>query len=250
MIRVGADEIWTEDRGGDGPPVVLLHEGVGDSRIWAPVLPLLDGYRVLRYDCRGFGRTPASSEPYTLLGDFVAVLDHFGLERVTPVGCSMGGGMAAGLAIADPGRVDGLVLGVPGIPGWSPPPHPDMAAAEAVYEESGDLEPAIEASLRVWAASGADETVTTLMRDASRAWVSEGEHQQPDEPVFDRLAEIRTPTVLLAGDLDRPELVAANLDAARRIPGCRLVRLPGVDHYPTLRAPQAIADALHTVRPI
>lgn len=250
MIRVGADEIWTEDRGGDGPPVVLLHEGVGDSRIWAPVLPLLDGYRVVRYDCRGFGRSPASSEPYTLLGDFVAVLDHFGLEVVTPVGCSMGGGTAAGFAIADPGRVDGLVLGVPGIPGWVPAPHPDMAAAEAVYEETGDLEPAIQASLRVWAASGADETVTTLMRDASRAWVSEEDNGRPDEPVFDRLDEIRTPTVLLVGELDRPELVEANLDAARRIPGCRLVRLPGVDHYPTLRAPQAIADALHTVRPV
>ena len=248
MVRVGADEVWVEDTGGDGPPVVLLHEGVGDSRIWDPVLPLLNDYRVVRYDCRGYGRSPASTERYTQLGDFVAVLDKLGLAAVTPMGCSMGGGTAAGFALAQPDRMAGLVLGCAGFPGWAPPPEPDLAATEAAAE-AGDLEPMIEVSLRLWAASGADETVTTLMRDASRAWLSEDGHEQPDEPVLDRLDGIRTPTVLLLGDRDPPSLIEANEAAARRIPGCRLVRLPGVDHYPTLRAPQAFADAVREVRP-
>jgi 3-oxoadipate enol-lactonase len=56
MIAVDGGEVWADDSGGDGPPLVLLHPGVGDSRIWAPVLPALTGnYKVIRYDARGMG---------------------------------------------------------------------------------------------------------------------------------------------------------------------------------------------------
>ena len=41
MIAVDGGEVWADDSGGDGPPLVLLHPGVGDSRIWEPVLPAL-----------------------------------------------------------------------------------------------------------------------------------------------------------------------------------------------------------------
>jgi pimeloyl-ACP methyl ester carboxylesterase len=42
MIAVDGGEVWADDSGGDGPPLVLLHSGVGDSRIWEPVLPAAD----------------------------------------------------------------------------------------------------------------------------------------------------------------------------------------------------------------
>ena len=59
MIAVDGGTVWADDSGGDGPPLVLLHPGVGDSRIWEPVLaPLTAGYRVIRYDARGFGNSP------------------------------------------------------------------------------------------------------------------------------------------------------------------------------------------------
>jgi 3-oxoadipate enol-lactonase len=52
---VDGGEVWAGDSGGDGPPLVLLHPGVGDSRIWEPLLPALTpSYRVLRYDARGY----------------------------------------------------------------------------------------------------------------------------------------------------------------------------------------------------
>jgi pimeloyl-ACP methyl ester carboxylesterase len=247
-VRVGDDQIWLADDGA-GPPVVLLHPGVGDSRVWNPVLPLLAGYRVIRYDCRGYGRSPASSEQYTQSGDLVAVLDRLGLARATFAGCSMGGGTAAALAVTDPARVDGLVLACPGIPGHPMPPDPEMAAQGTAAEQSGDLEELIRYALAEWAGSGPDETVDGLMRNAVRAWVTEDGHELPDAPVFDRLDEIATPTVLLVGDRDRPALIEANKAAADRIPRCRLDWLPGVDHYLPLRAPHAVADAIREVRP-
>ncbi len=249
MVRIGADQVWADD-GGDGPPVLLLHPGIGDSRVWDPVLPLLAGYRVLRYDCRGYHRSPASTESYGYLADAVAVLDHFGLSSATLVGCSMGGGTAAGLALAEASRVAGLVLLCPGIPGYESPLEPELAAEYAEIEESRDLERLVQVGLREWSATGVDETTTDLMREAVAAWVAEEHNLTEAAPVFDRLGEITTPSVLLVGDRDRQALITANKQAAATIPGCRLDVLPGVDHYLPLRAPEAVAAAVREVNPV
>ena len=75
MIAVDGGEVWTDDSGGDGPPLVLLHPGIGDSRIWEPVLPALAAsYRVIRYDARGFGRSPAPTAKFSLLADLIRYL--------------------------------------------------------------------------------------------------------------------------------------------------------------------------------
>ena len=100
MIAVDRDRVWADDSGGDRPPLVLLHPGVGDSRIWDPILPaLIERHRVIRYDARGYGRSPAPTAEYTLLDDLVSVLDHLGLDRVAIVGCSQGGDSALALAV-------------------------------------------------------------------------------------------------------------------------------------------------------
>jgi 3-oxoadipate enol-lactonase len=68
MIPVDGGEVWADDSEGGGPPVVLLHPGVGDSRIWEPVLPaLIASYRVIRYDARGFGRSHAPTVKFSCL---------------------------------------------------------------------------------------------------------------------------------------------------------------------------------------
>jgi 3-oxoadipate enol-lactonase len=100
MIAVNGGEVWADDSGKDLPPLVLLHPGVGDSRIWDPILPTLTmSYRVIRHDARGYGRSPAPTAAYSLFDDVVTVLDHYGLARTPIVGCSQGGDCALGLAI-------------------------------------------------------------------------------------------------------------------------------------------------------
>src|ERR1700761_1582957 len=111
MVTVDDGTVWADDSEGDGPLLVLLHPGVGDSRIWDPVLPALAAkYRVIRYDARGFGQSPAPTAKFSLLPDLVAVLDHYDIGRAAIVGCSQGGGTALGLALAQPERVPALVL--------------------------------------------------------------------------------------------------------------------------------------------
>src|SRR5579863_7804749 len=103
MIPVADGEIWAEDTGGDGTPVVLVNPGWSTARIWTPVMGLVAGrFRLIRYDDRGVGRSPAPTVPFTRLADLCAVLDNTGAGRAVVVGHSGGGGTALALALEDP----------------------------------------------------------------------------------------------------------------------------------------------------
>lgn len=92
--------LHVEDSGGSGRPVVLIHGWPLSARAWEPQVAVLReaGYRVVAYDRRGFGRSdkPASGYGYdTLADDLHRVMDQCGLQEVTLVGFSMGGGEVA-----------------------------------------------------------------------------------------------------------------------------------------------------------
>jgi len=243
MIPVDGGDVWADDSEGDGPPLALLHPGVGDSRIWDLVLPALTvSYRVIRYDARGFGRSPAPRVKFSLLADLIAVLDHYRLDQIALVGCSQGGGSALGLALEQRARVSALVLLCPGIPGY-PWPEEEPDELEAEYEralDAGDVEALAGIMQRVWAAAGPTPAVMEQLRSAARAEISSKDMQQPNPPAFGRLGEISVPTSLLAGDADYAPLIEANRQAAARIPGCELTVAPGMDHLPPLREPDLV----------
>jgi 3-oxoadipate enol-lactonase len=160
------------------------------------------------------------------------------------VGASMGGTAALGLALAHPDRVPALVLVTPGVSGYDWPEEPaDDAEYEALIA-AGDLDGLTEFGLRRWGAAGHDAATRAQLASAARAWAAEDEHGQPDPPVYDRLGEITAPTVLLLGEADTPTLVEANEKMAARIPGCRLIRMPGVDHLPQLRVPDLLTATI------
>jgi pimeloyl-ACP methyl ester carboxylesterase len=249
MIAVDGGEVWADDSGGDGPPLVLLHPGVGDSRIWEPLLPALtESYRVIRYDARGYGRSPAPAVKFTLLTDLIAVLDHYGLDHVAIVGCSQGGGSGLALALEQPARVSALVLLCPGIPGFAWPDEPDDGT-EAEYTramQAGDVDTIAGLVQRIWGAAGSTDAVREQFRSAARAYIASGDLMQEDPPVLDRLGEIKAPASLLVGDLDYPPLIESNRQAAARIPGCQLTVVPGMDHLPPLRDPGLVLTIITT----
>ncbi len=245
MVPVDGGAVWAQDAGGAGQPVVLLHPGIGDARIWDPLITMLAGrYRLIRYDARGHGRSPAPAVPYTQLGDLRAVLDHFQLGEVTVAGCSMGGDSGLQLAVEDPGRVRSLVLLCPGVTGYPWPAEPSGDAEAGALYQAGDVAGLAELGLRMWAAAGHDDAARAQLRSAAAGWLADGGYEQDGPAVFDRLGEISAPAVLLIGDLDRQPLIDCAAATAARIPGCRLVTVPGADHLLPLRAPDAVARAI------
>ncbi|MFJ9561333.1 alpha/beta fold hydrolase [Streptomyces fuscichromogenes] len=94
---------------GDGPPVVPVHAGIADHRMWDAVVPdLAERHTVVRYDLRGFGESGPPTGPFRETDDLCRLLDHLGLERVRLVGASWGGRVAVDFGIAHPDRVHSL----------------------------------------------------------------------------------------------------------------------------------------------
>ncbi len=248
MIPIGADAVWAEDSGGDGEPLVLLHPGIGDLRSWDPVWPALtETFRVVRYDFRGYGRSPAATQPYAWTDDVLAVLEFFGLDSAHLVGNSQGGATAVELALSRPDTVRSLVLLAPAVGGHPLEGPPEVEArweAAAAALAAGEDEPMVALMLDLWCAAGHDQLVRDLVRSSLSAEAGEEEFLRPLPPALDRLGDVTAPTVLVLAERDFAPLVALNEEMAARIPGCRLVRLVGADHLPQLRAPGVVVETI------
>ena len=137
-----------------------------------------------------------------------------------------------------------ITLLAPGIPGYPWPDEPELdAELDRLFEAEAE-DGILAALLREWAAAGSEPLIVDMMRSAVRAWEYEGTFQQKPEPVFDRLGEVDIPAALMVGDLDRPPLIACAEAAAERLPQCELIRMPGVDHLPSMREPAWITTVV------
>ena len=107
--------LWYRDTGGSGVPVVLLHATTGSSRVWEYQLPVFteNGFRVIAYDRRGFGRSvidPAGAQPDTGADDLQALMNHLGIDRFHLAGTAGGAFVALDFALSFPERLRSLVV--------------------------------------------------------------------------------------------------------------------------------------------
>ena len=237
-------DLWYDETG-QGTPVVLLHEGVVDSRIWEPVVPLLaDRHRVIRYDQRGFGRSPMPDGPYSLVDDLVSVLAAAGVERAALAGASRGGNIALTAAVEHPERVSALVLlgsGLPGAPtavDWTPEQIARWERAEA----EDDWPAMAELDMEVWAPMGADPELRAMFLE--NAVGSNSEDPSTDEPVAERVSGIAAPTLVITAGRDVRGINDIGRLLAREIPGARLAVVEEADHMIPWRTPEELSHLI------
>jgi pimeloyl-ACP methyl ester carboxylesterase len=237
------------EQAGQGSPVVLLHEGIGDSRMWEPQWgPYSERFRVVRYDMRGFGQSPPAVGTFSLSGDLVELLDELALGPAAIVGMSLGGAVAMETTIARPDLVSRLVLVGSGLRGFEMNDETKAGwEEEEAALERGDDDEAVEINMRMWVDGPSRSpgevdprmrrSIAEMQRRAIDVWRSageEGEHQPLVEDWGDRLAEISVPTLILVGELDRPEMgeIAERLE--REIPNSRRETIADTAHVPNM----------------
>jgi 3-oxoadipate enol-lactonase len=225
---------------------VLLHAAIADSRQWdREFARLAQGYRVLRYDQRGFGRSTPPPGPLSHARDLLGLMDSVGFERAALIGSSMGGRIALEVAVAAPERVSALVVVGTGIPGRA---RSDELQAYAEREdelfEAGKIDEAVELNLQVWVGDAAGPDVRQLVGDMQRRTfeldlaVPDAGPEEPLAPDFaERLPEITAPTLVLVGGDDVRDHVEATEEIAVAIPGARRVVIEGAAHLPNLEKP-------------
>jgi len=88
------------EREGAGIPIIFLHAGIADSRMWAAQADFFaKDFDVIRPDVRGFGRSEMPPGPWSAPSDLLGLIDALELKPVHLVGCSMGGGIAIDFAL-------------------------------------------------------------------------------------------------------------------------------------------------------
>lgn len=212
-IHDGRAMLHVEEQG-TGPAVVLVHAGVADHRMWDPQVPLLaESHRTIRYDARGFGRSPHVAGPLSYTDDLLALMDALGIPRATLVGCSFGGGTVLHAAATHPDRVERLVLVGAGVSGFqaASPLDPIFDLIEEAYT-ARDYERVLDLEEKAWVvgitrdAQSVSAEVRALAREMNRT-----KFAYEDTPVeyvdgsasdVDALRRLDIPVLVLVGDHD------------------------------------------------
>lgn len=244
------------ERTGHGPPLVLLHGGLSDSRAWRPQLQALaDEFTVLAWDAPGCGRSADPPADFGLAGYadcLAALVERQELGSPHVLGLSFGGGLALELYRRHPAVPRSLVL-ASAYAGWA-----GSLPAEVVEQrrqqamEQSVLPP--EQVVDQWLPTLFSESVTDAVVQEARAYMVEfrpvGMRTMltafADADLRDVLDQVAVPTLLLYGDADQrsPLPVAEALHA--RIPTSQLVVLPGVGHLSNLEAPDAFTSVVRS----
>lgn len=235
--RVAHDgaRIWFADLGGDGPPVVLLHGGLGHSGNFAHQAPALSaaGYRVVLIDSRGQGRSTRDDRPYSyglMAGDVRAVMDELAIDSAAFVGWSDGACIAMVLADETPTRANGVFFfGC----------NMDPSGTKPLDESDPKLG-------RCFGRHGKDYAALSPTPDGFRDMVdavSAMQRTQPDYSAAD-LSGIGVPVLVVQAEHDEfirrehAEYLAATL------PQARLLILPEVSHFAPVQRPAAFNAAI------
>jgi 3-oxoadipate enol-lactonase len=232
----------------DGPeaaPVLMLSNSLGTSlEMWEELLPrLTDRFRVLRYDQRGHGGSPAPNGPYSIemLGrDALDLLDRLGLERVGFFGVSLGGMTGMWLALNSPERIDRLTLCCTSA--HIPPRQMWLDRAATVRAEG--MAAVEDAQLERWFTPEADRGRVERCRRGLLATEPEGYasccEAIADHDLRGRLRSIRAPTLVVSASDDPSTPPDHGRLLADSIDGARFELVEGARHLAVVERPEAI----------
>jgi pimeloyl-ACP methyl ester carboxylesterase len=236
------------ERKGAGMPVIFLHAGVADSRMWEPQMrAFASQFECIAPDMRGFGKSTLPSEPWSPVADLLELIDHLHLKPVHLVGCSMGGGVAIDFAIEHGERISKLVLVGPGVGGVDfGEKYPELFVAMEAAEKSGDHKGIVEADARLWLdgptrpAGYVKDPIRRLFFEMDGNFDSDFESApiQPIEPpAAERLHEITAPTLVVVGDEDAAPIFDAVELVMEKVPHARKAVIHDAAHLPNLEHP-------------
>jgi pimeloyl-ACP methyl ester carboxylesterase len=257
FAAVSGVNLYYELHGESGEALVLVHGYTGDITDWRHQIPEFSStHRVLMMDERGHGRSEAPGERsvYTIpemSQDVEALTERVGFERFHLLGHSMGGGVVQEIALRSPQRLLSLTLhdtscrfnldADPEIAAWRDRRF-DLAETQgmaAVADEEPPFPPPPHMP-----AERLVETKERLSRMSVDAFIGSWNGLADWEGTEDRDHNIKTPTLIIYGDLDTPMLIEGSVKLAQLIPGAVVEVIPETGHSPQWERPKLFNAAL------
>ena len=227
-------KIYFAQFGEAGPPVLMLHGGLGNSNYWGhQVGELAKQFAVTVMDTRGHGRSPLTSRTFgygLFAQDAIALLDYLQIPAASIIGWSDGGVTGLELAMTRPDRVAKLfAFGANSAPAGMKPGGARTGVFAAYAARCRAEYAALSPNPDKW---------PQLVQGLGAMWRSEPNY--PDQ----KLARIKAPTAIVDGAHDEIIKPEHTRHMARVIPGARLAILPNTSHFAMLQDPVAFNQAL------
>src|SRR5690242_16259248 len=240
----GSVPVTIDDRG-EGRPVLLLHGGGGPQTVagFAEVLATTGPARVITPTHPGFGGTPRPDRLASMAGLamlYGELLDRLGLHDVTVIGNSIGGWIAAELALLGSARISGVVL-VDAV-GIEVDGHPVTDIFPLSMDELARLSYYNPAAFRIDPAAMTEDQRAAMAANRVALAVYGGA-RMADPRLRARLAAIACPTLVIWGEADRIVDPGYGRAYAAAIPGAQFELLPGTGHLPQLETPEQLMRA-------
>jgi 3-oxoadipate enol-lactonase len=242
---------------GMGLPIVWIHGGGVDHRMWQPQMKYFcNRYQLITYDIRGHGQSHYEVNEQPEIADLEALLDHLGLGQVALAGLSLGAVLAVDFVLAHPERVSKLILLSPGLVGvqekeasYLEPLQKLMAAVN-----SRDMEAAADVILQMTFSENSDRNIPGLkamkayVKATTTQYFKSGNYTRmprlKEANPAPRLEEISCPTLVLHGSADA-DYIAKNVAVLEReIPDCQTVLLFGAGHLVNVEGQEAVNEAI------
>jgi 3-oxoadipate enol-lactonase len=240
--RVADISIYYEMLGEGDPLVLIMGLGGGSSLWWKQVGFLSAEFQVITYDSRGIGRSDKPDAPYSmgmLVNDAAGLMETLGIVSAHVYGVSMGGMVAQELALRYPKLVSSLILGATTCGGS----HAVMADQETLQRLFSIMTLSPAEVIKVSTSVTFSTDFIENHRDKVKEWLIKGSESPPSPlgfkrqaeavtgfETYDRLLQIRVPTLILSGTADQLIPVENSRLLASRIPGAELVLFEGAGH--------------------
>jgi pimeloyl-ACP methyl ester carboxylesterase len=252
MVAVDGGQLYYETCGKGPQAIVLIHDGVINSASFDDMWPILcKDFRVLRYDRRGYGRSPAAKAPYSPQEDLAAVMRAANFDRASLAGFSFGGGLAVSYALDHPDQLDRLIIGGATINGFPMSKHFSgrnlhIALPMLIGNFNGVVE---NARKDPWLMAPGHDAARDTAVALVRASPQDLKHQANDKikgwpSDIPRLLEIKAPTLILVAEWDIPDVQAIAGAAAVLIPGSKRLVVKDAGHLMQLEHPKEVAELI------
>ncbi|MEQ9661030.1 MAG: alpha/beta hydrolase [Parasphingopyxis sp.] len=247
---------------GEGEPIILIHgsgAGVSAWANWRGTIPqLAKSARAVAYDVAGFGFTELDPEAnYTIeywLEHLTAFLDALGLEKVSFVGNSFGGTLAAHFALQSPERVSRMaMMGANLLPhemlpdldrlAWGYEPSPEMMRELLLafpYDQSIVTDELVQARFEATNRPDYQAAFRSMFPPPRQRWVNEL------APTAEQIATIDCEVLMIHGREDRMVPVDVSIDAARIVPRAELHIFGHCGHWVQMERPREFMSLIQS----
>jgi 3-oxoadipate enol-lactonase len=260
FVHYAGSKLYYEDYG-SGEPVIFLHGGFMDHRMWSHQAEgLQDKFRVVTIDLRGHGSTIDGDSSYFMYEGIKAVMDSLKIKKASLAGLSLGSIVATDMALEYPDYVQKLVLSTPGIHTWVKEVTADslmrknMRLVEHALVGQKDTALAAEYFIRTWfdgpfrksSQTDTAERKMAVSMATSTMRIHKLSHwpRFAENPATGRLGNIQAPVLIIQGELDN-QTIKLNCDTLQAsIPHVQRYLIKGVAHMPNMERPEEFNNAL------